>query len=172
GGDRHGGGVLPGLPRDHRPHRVHRPRRLIRRPKIACRRARPGIRHSMDSHGVAGTTAPPGTWWARSEDRGAEYLLCISGDRSFSVRFPESGELVIGRGLDAGLVVDDPLMSRAHAQLLAMPDGLRLTDLNSRHGTLVNGERITEARIVGSGDVIAVGATLLVVRRPARPSRA
>src|SRR5262249_33414339 len=44
--------------------------------------------------------------------------------------------------------------------------------LNSRHGTLVNGERITEPRMVGSGDVIAVGATLLVVRRPVRPSRA
>ena len=98
----------------------------------------------------------------------AEQLLCIDGDRSFTLTMPSSGELVIGRGPDAGLSVDDPLVSRAHAQLLAVPDGLRLCDLGSRHGTLLNGERLTEPRLVASGDVIAVGNAVLVVRRPAR----
>jgi two-component system, NtrC family, response regulator AtoC len=114
-------------------------------------------------------SATPG---ARHDERAAESLLCIAGDRSFTVRFPDSGDLVIGRAPDAGLVVDDPLVSRAHAQLMAVPDGLRLVDLGSRHGTLVNGERITEPRLVVSGDVIAIGSTLLVVRRPVRRSRA
>jgi two-component system, NtrC family, response regulator AtoC len=109
---------------------------------------------------------------ARPEERAADSLLCIAGDRSFTVRFPEAGELVIGRAPDAGLVVDDPLVSRAHAQLMLVPDGMRLVDLGSRHGTLLNGERITEPRLVGSGDVIAVGSTLLVVRRPVRRSQA
>src|ERR1043166_7980921 len=98
----------------------------------------------------------------------AEQMLCIDGDRSFTVTMPSSGELVIGRGPDAGLPVDDPLVSRAHAMLLVVPDGLRLSDLGSRHGTLLNGERLTEPRLVGSGDVIAVGNALLVVRRPLR----
>src|SRR4051812_16577784 len=98
----------------------------------------------------------------------AEQLLCIDGDRSFTVTMPGSGELVIGRGPDAGLSVDDPLVSRAHALLLAVPDGLRLSDLGSRHGTLLNGERLTEPRLVGSGDVIGIGNAVLVVRRPAR----
>src|SRR3954468_5843028 len=75
----------------------------------------------------------------------AEQLLCIDGDRSFTLTMPSSGELIIGRGPDAGLSVDDPLVSRAHAQLLAVPDGLRLSDLGSRHGTLVNGERLARA---------------------------
>src|SRR5215475_14454199 len=97
-----------------------------------------------------------------------EQLLCIDGDRSFTVTLPSSGELVIGRGPDAGLSVDDPLVSRAHALLLAVPDGLRLSDLGSRHGTLLNGERLTEPRLVGSGDVIGIGNAVLVVRRPAR----
>jgi two-component system, NtrC family, response regulator AtoC len=109
---------------------------------------------------------------ARPDDRAVDSLLCIAGDRSFTVRFPEAGELIIGRAPDAGLVVDDPLVSRQHAQLLVVPDGLRLVDLGSRHGTLLNGERLTEARLVGSGDVIAVGGTLLVVRRPVRRSHA
>jgi two-component system response regulator AtoC len=97
-----------------------------------------------------------------------EQLLCIDGDRSFTLTMPDSGELVIGRGPDAGLSVDDPLVSRAHALLLAVPDGLRLSDLGSRHGTLLNGERLTEPRLVGSGDVIGIGNAVLVVRRPAR----
>jgi len=120
---------------------------------------------------VAGTTDTPGST-GRTDDRAAEYLLCIAGDRSFTVRFPDTGDLVIGRGPDSGLVLDDPLVSRAHAQLLVVPEGLRLVDLSSRHGTLVNGERITEPRMVGSGDVISIGATLLVVRRSVRQSRA
>jgi transcriptional regulator with GAF, ATPase, and Fis domain len=83
---------------------------------------------------------------------------------------PVSGELVIGRGPDAGLSVDDPLVSRAHALLLVVPDGLRLSDMGSRHGTLLNGERLVEPRLVSSGDVIAIGNAVLVVRRPPRPA--
>ena len=98
----------------------------------------------------------------------SDQVLCIHGDRSFSVTLPPSGELVIGRGPGAGLSVDDPLVSRAHAQLLAVPDGLRLSDLGSRHGTLVNGERLVEPRLVAAGDVITIGSVLLVVRRPVR----
>ena len=113
-------------------------------------------------------TAPAGTVAPTQPER----LLCINGDRSFLLAMPSSGELVVGRGPDAGLSVDDPLVSRAHAKLLVVPDGLRLTDLGSRHGTLVNGERVVESRLVGSGDVIAIGNVLLVVRRPLRRAAA
>src|ERR1041384_2930193 len=91
---------------------------------------------------VVSMTAQPG---ALPRAR-ADQVLCIDGDRSFTVVIPSSGELVIGRGPDAGLAVDDPLVSRAHAQLLVVPDGLRVADLGSRHGTLVHGERITQPR--------------------------
>jgi two-component system response regulator AtoC len=114
---------------------------------------------------VRSISVPPGAPRPR-----AEQVFCIDGDRSFTVAIPSSGELVIGRGPDAGLSVDDPLVSRAHAQLLVLPDGLRLSDLGSRHGTLVNGERIVEPRLVRSGDVVTIGNVLLVVRRLLRPA--
>src|SRR3982751_3536123 len=117
---------------------------------------------------TADPAAPPGQPVHTRPDQ----VLCIDGDRSFSVTIPSSGELVIGRGPGAGLAVDDPLVSRVHAQLLVVPDGLRLSDLGSRHGTLVNGERILEPRLVGSGDVITIGKVLLVVRRPIRAAGA
>src|SRR4051812_12859480 len=102
----------------------------------------------------------------------SDQVLCIDGDRSFTVAIPGAGELLIGRGPDAGLSVDDPLVSRAHAQLLVVPSGLRLSDLGSRHGTYLNGERVGEPRLVGSGDVIAIGNAVLVVRRPLRTTSA
>jgi len=104
--------------------------------------------------------------------RSGEYLLCLEGERSWTVPLPGSGELVVGRGPDAGLPLGDALVSRAHARILITPDGLRLMDLGSRHGTLVNGERIDGPRLLRWGDVISVGGTLLVVQRPLRPSGA
>src|SRR5678810_431649 len=100
-------------------------------------------------------TATPGN---RDPARSGDYLLCIDGDRSWTVPIPTARELVIGRDPANGLVLTDALASRTHAQLLVGPDGLRLTDLGSRHGTVVNGETITAPRIVTSGDVITIGA--------------
>ena len=94
-----------------------------------------------------------------------ESLLCIEGDRSYTLRLPASGELVIGRGPDAGFSIEDPQISRNHAQLLAGPDGLQVRDLGSRHGTSVNGERLTEPRVLRTGDVVTLGHALIVVRR-------
>ena len=97
-----------------------------------------------------------------------EYLLCIASDRSWRQPLPPSGELLIGRAAESQVQLDDDLVSRNHAQLLVVPDGLRLTDLGSRHGTIVNGRRITGPRLVGSGDVITIGKAALIVHRGSR----
>jgi two-component system, NtrC family, response regulator AtoC len=104
--------------------------------------------------------------------RSSDYLLVIEGERSWTVRLPATGELLIGRGPEAGLTLTDALVSRRHAQLVVGADGLRLTDLGSRHGTAVNGERVSGTRTVRSGDVITLGGTLVVVQRPLRSAAA
>ncbi|HLL25765.1 MAG TPA: sigma 54-interacting transcriptional regulator, partial [Kofleriaceae bacterium] len=98
----------------------------------------------------------------------ADYLLVIDGERSWTIAVPVVGELVIGRGTDVQLRLDDELVSRTHAQLTAVPDGIRITDLGSRHGTLVNGQPLAVPRLLASGDVITVGNALLIVHRPSR----
>src|SRR5687767_12746752 len=107
---------------------------------------------------------------APSAETSQDYLLVIEGDRSWTVALPPSGELIIGRGPEAGLRLGDDLVSRAHAQLLAVPDGLRLRDLGSRHGTQVNGQPLTGPRLLTSGDAISIGNTFLIVHRPVRTS--
>ena len=61
-------------------------------------------------------------------------------------------------------------MSRRHAQLLVTDTQVRLTDLGSRHGTLVNGERVRAFRHLLAGDVITVGRVTLVFHRDVQPS--
>lgn len=104
----------------------------------------------------------------------AGYLVCIEGERSWTVRLPEPGrageplELLIGRDPQAAVVLGDPLVSRIHARLLLVPEGLLLVDLESRHGTTLNGERLSGSRLLRSGDVIGAGDSVIVVRQPAR----
>jgi transcriptional regulator with GAF, ATPase, and Fis domain len=114
---------------------------------------------------VAQTAAAPPAHAAAGQ---ADYLLCIEGERSWTVPLPASGELIVGRGNDAALRLGDDLVSRAHAQLLVVPDGIRIQDLGSRHGTAVNGQVLAGPRLLASGDVITVGNALLIVHRPVR----
>jgi hypothetical protein len=81
------------------------------------------------------------------------------GDRSILL---EGGGLTIGRAPDNGLVLGDGRASRHHAHLHLRQGTLVLVDLDSRNGTFVNGQRVTEMAL-GVGDQIVVGDTRLLV---------
>lgn len=65
----------------------------------------------------------------------------------------------------------DPLVSRRHAAMDVEGEGLRVQDLGSKNGTVVNGLRVTDALLAG-GEVVRLGATMLKVERLARTSPA
>ena len=64
--------------------------------------------------------------------------------------------VVIGRGENARVRIDDRWLSRAHCELRCEDDSLVVRDLGSKHGTFVNGQRISEATLE-AGDVLAIG---------------
>jgi len=66
----------------------------------------------------------------------------------------------IGRGLAAGLRLDDSSVSRRHAILVPRPAGARILDDRSSNGTFVNGRRVSQAEL-HNGDVIVLGRVLL-----------
>ena len=72
----------------------------------------------------------------------------------------ERRALVIGRSPGCDLVLDDPTVSRHHAELVREEDGWVLRDMGSTNGTRINGWRVRRA-VVARGDEIAVGATRL-----------
>jgi tetratricopeptide (TPR) repeat protein len=63
---------------------------------------------------------------------------------------------VIGRAPGSDVVIPDQAISRSHAALEKRSDGWYLVDLGSGNGTILNGERITEAQLF-DGDVFRVG---------------
>jgi general secretion pathway protein E len=71
-----------------------------------------------------------------------------------------AGALTIGRNITNLLVIDEPAASRFHCVIEKTKTGYRLRDLDSRNGTLVNGEPVKSAEL-NPGDVITIGATEL-----------
>src|SRR4051794_9907420 len=77
-------------------------------------------------------------------------------------------ELVIGRE-DAGLVIDDPEISRRHARVSPIEGGVVVEDLGSTNGTFVNGERASEPVTLKESATIKLGTTELAVNIPIVP---
>jgi len=66
----------------------------------------------------------------------------------------------LGRAPFNDVVVDDSSVSRHHADIHADPDGYRISDVSSRNGTFVNGEKIgTEPRRLRNLARIELGGT-------------
>lgn len=78
------------------------------------------------------------------------------------------GRLVIGRGNNAGLILNVLDLSRAHCALDVNPDGtVVLTDLGSANGTDVNGVRLTSPVPVSAGDLVSLAGRVLLRILPA-----
>jgi len=69
---------------------------------------------------------------------------------------PLTGEVSVGRAEDNDILLDDPRASRHHCKFATKAGRTRIVDLSSTHGTLVNGERITE-RDLEDDDEIRIG---------------
>ena len=72
------------------------------------------------------------------------------------------GKTIAGSSVDAGLVVQDPTVSRLHAELELRDDGLWVRDLGSRNGTFLEGLQITGGRLPQGGK-LRLGSTELVI---------
>jgi ABC-type multidrug transport system ATPase subunit/pSer/pThr/pTyr-binding forkhead associated (FHA) protein len=70
--------------------------------------------------------------------------------------------LLIGRGPNADLRLDSPIVSQSHARLEREGDALSIRDLGSANGTYVDGERVERAALRG-GERIVVGPYQLEV---------
>ena len=105
----------------------------------------------------------------RREERA--YVMLRVGD-VVDVRAIDEGEkLVLGRGEEADVVVDDTRVSRKHAEITLRDGCLYVKDLGSRNGTRVGSSVLRdEERTVSRGDEIVVGSThATVVALPAAP---
>ena len=96
--------------------------------------------------------------------RAAKYVLTITSGAELGRQFIiEYLPARIGRGSQVSIRLDADLgVSREHAEVYEHTGGLWIRDLNSTHGTQVNGLRVEEQRLV-PGDHIQIGLTTLAV---------
>jgi two-component system, cell cycle response regulator len=93
-------------------------------------------------------------------------LVFLSGDM-LAVPIPlEREEVILGRALEADVRINDTRVSRRHARINAIADREKdttsyvITDLSSRNGTLLNGQKIKQETLQ-HGDKITVGEHIL-----------
>lgn len=85
-------------------------------------------------------------------------FLIVEGVKVFPLNLPVVN---IGRRLDNQLIIDDPRVSRNHAQLRAIKGRFVVFDLNSTGGTFVNGQRANQS-VLYPGDVISLAGVALI----------
>ena len=68
--------------------------------------------------------------------------------------------LHLGRSTSADIVLEHATVSRRHAVIAEEGDGVVLLDDRSRNGVLLNGQRVSRARL-SDGDVIQLGSVVM-----------
>lgn len=106
----------------------------------------PAVADTPDPHAAGGSTP---TAQPQLEINGSRYPLARAITR-------------MGRGTDTDIRIDDPGVSRHHAEIVLGTD-IMLRDLGSTNGTWVDGERVSEL-VLTDGTAIQMGGTTLVFR--------
>jgi sigma-B regulation protein RsbU (phosphoserine phosphatase) len=89
-------------------------------------------------------------------------FLVILGSGEQKLVSSQKRSLHIGRLPESEILVDEPVVSRRHAEIYRSDSAYFVKDTGSRNGTLVNGERISQPRELSTGDIIGVGNTKIV----------
>lgn len=106
--------------------------------------------------------APPAPTAVRAVQEPARYLevagtsVALRGDRT-----------VIGRGLEADVRIDDPGVSRRHAEVRVRGGQVVVADLGSTNGIVLGGRRVDSAPLV-DGTAFELGSTSIVFRTARR----
>ena len=98
--------------------------------------------------------------------RGAPTSLVITDGANLGVTVP-LGELpiLLGRGADATIRLDDDYVSTRHARFVPSGDEWYVEDLGSTNGTYIGSQRITAPTAVTVGIQVRVGKTIAELRK-------
>ncbi len=73
--------------------------------------------------------------------------------------------ILIGRGNDAAIRLDDDYVSTRHARIAAAGDQWFVEDLGSTNGTYIGSVRITQPTTITLGTQVRIGKTILELRK-------
>ena len=73
--------------------------------------------------------------------------------------------ILVGRGPDAGIRLDDDYVSTRHARIGRSEDTWYVEDLGSTNGTYIGTHRLTQATAIQLGSRVRVGKTTLELKK-------
>jgi pSer/pThr/pTyr-binding forkhead associated (FHA) protein len=98
--------------------------------------------------------------------RGAPtHVLVVEGANEGESASLEDAPILIGRGADAAIRLDDDYVSTRHARIASSGDQWFVEDLGSTNGTYLGSHRLTQPTTVQVGSRVRIGKTTLELRK-------
>jgi hypothetical protein len=92
-------------------------------------------------------------------------VVVTQGSNSGATASLAEAPILIGRGNDAQIRLDDDYVSTRHARIAASGDQWFVEDLGSTNGTYIGTVRITQPTTVTLGTQVRIGKTILELRK-------
>ncbi|MGN6781557.1 MAG: FHA domain-containing protein FhaB/FipA [Marmoricola sp.] len=92
-------------------------------------------------------------------------VVIVEGGNTGEVVALGDAPLLIGRGTDAAIRLDDDYVSTRHARIVGSAGQWMVEDLGSTNGTYVGSRRITQPTVLGVGSQVRIGKTVLELRK-------
>ncbi len=93
------------------------------------------------------------------------HVLVVEGSNVGERAELDQGPVLIGRGTDAAIRLDDDYVSTRHARIASSADQWFVEDLGSTNGTYVGSARITQPTTITLGTQVRIGKTILELRK-------
>jgi pSer/pThr/pTyr-binding forkhead associated (FHA) protein len=120
----------------------------------------PRAQRRAERQGARGRSRPP------RPVRGAPtHVAIIDGANAGETVSLEDAPLLIGRGSDAAIRLDDDYVSTRHARIASSGDQWFVEDLGSTNGTYLGNQRLSQPSTIQAGSQIRIGKTTLELRK-------
>lgn len=111
-------------------------------------------------------SAKPAKSKPRKRTRGAPTQLVITEGGKVGVSVPLGADpILLGRGADATIRLDDDYVSTRHARFVPHGDDWYVEDLGSTNGTYIGSQRISTPMVVAIGVQVRVGKTIAELKK-------
>jgi pSer/pThr/pTyr-binding forkhead associated (FHA) protein len=98
--------------------------------------------------------------------RGAPtHVAIVDGANAGETVSLDEAPLLIGRGSDAAIRLDDDYVSTRHARIAASGDQWFVEDLGSTNGTYLGSQRLSQPATIQLGSQVRIGKTTLELRK-------
>lgn len=95
-----------------------------------------------------------------------KYILRGVSGPTFGKTYAMVGTLIVGRNSDCGVCIPTDEISRQHAKLQVVPDGVMVEDMGSANGSFVNNQRVHAGTLLKPGDELRLDTVRFLLMSP------